>query len=332
MKNEAMTLQDFGETHDVAITVLVDNHADLIVKSTDEVKYHTQTPLLAEHGFSALVDLKDAGLRILWDAGITRIALLENIQRMKIDPQTIDLMALSHGHGDHTAAFTDVIKAMALHPEPKKWDHLPTADEVEDWGSQDRKPLIAHPAAFYERWVQRDNGEMYGPLQPAPRAEWEAAGADVILTEDPYQLGPGCWTTGVVPRLSFEHAGVSKRLLSRQGDTYHKNLIEDDQAIVINVKDKGLVVLSGCAHSGIVNTVNYAQRISGVDKIWAIIGGFHLAPASDEDIQKTIDTVKGYQPHLVVPTHCTGFRAIQQFALQMADVFKLGVVGATYLF
>jgi glyoxylase-like metal-dependent hydrolase (beta-lactamase superfamily II) len=111
-------IKNFGHTQTATITVLVDNRADLIVKSTDTVRRYTKEPLLAEHGLAALIELgdrsdrSDAGVRILWDAGMTHIALLENMRRMQIDPATIDVIALSHGHGDHTAAMTEVIKAM----------------------------------------------------------------------------------------------------------------------------------------------------------------------------------------------------------------------------
>ncbi len=98
---------DFGETSDVAVTVLVDNRADLLVKPTDGVKYFMDRPLLAEHGFAALIHLKNADIRILWDAGITRISLLENMRRMEIDPSAVDKIVLSHGHPDHTGAMTD---------------------------------------------------------------------------------------------------------------------------------------------------------------------------------------------------------------------------------
>ena len=108
----------FGETSDVAVTILIDNRADLIVESTETVKVFTDKPLLAEHGFAALVDLRDVGVRILWDAGITSIALPENMARMEIEPGSIDVIALSHGHHDHTAALTAVIRAMALRPKP----------------------------------------------------------------------------------------------------------------------------------------------------------------------------------------------------------------------
>jgi 7,8-dihydropterin-6-yl-methyl-4-(beta-D-ribofuranosyl)aminobenzene 5'-phosphate synthase len=93
-----------------------------------------------------------------------------------------------------------------------------------------------------------------------------------------------------------------------------------------------LVVLSGCAHRGIVNTVQRAREISGVERVWAILGGFHLAPESDETITQTIDTLAEVGPQMVVPSHCTGFRAIAEFARRMPEVFVLGTVGTKYVF
>ena len=326
------SIENFGETQNVEITVLVDNRADLMVKSTDTVKRYNDEALLAEHGFSALIDLQDAGVRILWDAGITRIALMENMRRMEIDPAVIDKIAISHGHGDHTAAVTDVLEAIGARPEPRKWGADATPEEIRRWVQSHRVPLVAHPAIFRERWGIDEDGTRYGPVLPPPRAEWEAAGAQVILSTDPYPLGPGCWTTGAVPRRSFETAGTPKSIAYREGDALVRDTIEDDQAIVINVRDKGLVVLAGCAHSGIVNTVNYAREISAVDKVWAILGGFHLGRASDEQIQRTIDAVKAFAPTVVAPSHCSGFGAISEFARRMPEQFVLGVVGTKYLF
>ncbi len=325
-------IKEFGENEQLSITILVDNKADLIVESTDTIKYFRDEPLLAEHGFSALLRLGDDYLNILWDAGVSNVALIENLRRMKIAPSLIDKIALSHGHGDHYAALTGVLSQMDLQPEGKEWQEPVTASEVENWLEERRIPLVAHPAAFRERWGVNDDGTKVGPFMPPPKGEWEAAGAKIILSEDPYQLGPGCWTTGYVPRRSFEKSGRPERLFYRQGDTFLPDDLEEDQAIVINVKEKGLVVLSGCAHSGIVNTVNYAREISGIDKVWAIIGGFHLARSDSEEIKRTIDNIRDVRPELIVPCHCTGFQAICQFATQMPDVFKEGVVGATYLF
>jgi 7,8-dihydropterin-6-yl-methyl-4-(beta-D-ribofuranosyl)aminobenzene 5'-phosphate synthase len=325
-------IENFGETQNVEVTVLVDNRADLLVKSTDTVKRFTDEPLLAEHGFAALIELKDAGTTILWDAGISSTALMENVERMEIDLTTIDKIALSHGHGDHYAAMTNVLQEIAGRPDSREWDKDVTAEEIQSWIESLKMPLIAHPAAFRERWgIDDEEGKKYGP-GIVPRAEWEAAGANVILSEGPYPLGPGCWTTGAVPRRSFEKAGTGPSRAYRVGDEFIRDYMDDDQSIVINVRDKGLVVVSGCAHSGIVNTVNYAQEISGVDQVWAVLGGFHLAPADDDEIQRTIDEIKKVKPTLVAPSHCTGFKAISQFAIQMPDEFVLGVVGTKYLF
>ncbi len=323
---------DFGQTTDVAVTVLVDNRADLMVESTDTIKYFNDEPLLAEHGFAALIHLKSAGMRILWDAGITNLALVENMKRMKISPAAIDTIAISHGHRDHIAAMLDVLAAMDLAPKAKEWPADSSMEEMASYAQGRRLPLIAHPAAFRERWSLDDDGKKHGPYPGPRKAEWEAARAKVITSEGPYRLGPGCWTTGHVPRRSFESSGLPTKMYFRQGQKLIRDSLEEDQAIAINVKDKGLVVVSGCAHSGIVNTVEHARQISGVDQVWAIIGGFHLGRSKDEEVQRTIDEIRQLKPHMIVPSHCTGFKAINQFAAQMPEVFAPGVVGATYLF
>ena len=217
-------IEDFGQTSEVEITVLVDNRADLLVRSADTVKRFTDEPLLGEHGFAALVDLKEAGLRILWDAGISQIVLLENVRRMEIDLATVDMIALSHGHGDHYASMTRVIQQIAKRPEPREWPKDAPLEEIHAWAQVRSVPLIAHPAAFRERWAIAKDGKKFGP-HLVPRAEWEAAGAEIILSSGPYRLGPGCWTTGSVPRHSFERAGTPSSMAYRQGDQFPRRAI-----------------------------------------------------------------------------------------------------------
>jgi 7,8-dihydropterin-6-yl-methyl-4-(beta-D-ribofuranosyl)aminobenzene 5'-phosphate synthase len=323
-------VEDFGAVEGVSITVLIDNRAELMVKSTDTVKRFTDKPLLAEHGFAALIDL-DTGARILWDAGMTELALPENARRRGIGLATIDLIALSHGHDDHFTAMTHVLHACGRSHGPRTWGKEATMDEIRQWVQGAAVPLVVHPAAFRERWGIGKDGKKHGPLV-VPRAEWEAAGAGIVLSEGPYSLAPGCWVTGEVPRQSFERSGVPDALHYRKGDRFVRDHLEDDQSIVLNVRRKGLVVLTGCAHSGIVNTVRYAQEISGVERVWAVMGGFHLARASRANVQQTINAIKALAPALVVPTHCTGFEASRAFAAQMPEQFVLGTVGTTYLF
>jgi 7,8-dihydropterin-6-yl-methyl-4-(beta-D-ribofuranosyl)aminobenzene 5'-phosphate synthase len=312
-KAGGVNMGQFGMVEEVKITILVDNRADLIVESNETVKFFTESPLLAEHGFSALVHLPGPDLKILWDAGVTRVAL-------------------SHGHHDHFAALADFLSAMNLKVESKEWAEPVTSAEIDAWLDARRVPVIAHPAAFRERWRVKKDGTKVGPFVPPPRLEWESLGAKIELSEGPYRLGPGCWTTGYIPRKSFEKSGRPTQLVYRQGEKFYPDDLEEDQAIVLHIRGKGLIVLSGCAHSGIINTVNYARDISGVDRVWAIIGGFHLARSSEEEIQHTIASVKTFQPEIVVPCHCTGFQAMSAFSRQMPGEFIPGVVGATYPF
>jgi 7,8-dihydropterin-6-yl-methyl-4-(beta-D-ribofuranosyl)aminobenzene 5'-phosphate synthase len=323
---------DVGSVDEVALTVLVDNKADLIVKSTEEIRYFTEKPLLAEHGFSVLIQLDNSKEKILWDAGVSKVALMENMRRMKVDFGSISKIALSHGHSDHYTAMTNLIKELDKLPKSKTWGESAAFGEIEDWLEEARIPLVAHPAAFRERWRKKDDGAMVGPYLPPPEQEWRAAGAKLVLSEQPYQLAPGCWTTGFVPRNSFEESGRSSSSYYRVDSDFLPDDLEDDQAIVINVRDKGLIVLSGCAHSGIVNTVNYARDFTGVETVYAVLGGFHLARTGEDEIDQTIKAIKSIGPKLVCASHCTGFRAIGRFAHEMPDAFVEGVVGTTYLF
>jgi 7,8-dihydropterin-6-yl-methyl-4-(beta-D-ribofuranosyl)aminobenzene 5'-phosphate synthase len=324
--------QPFGEVEDVEVTILVDNRADLIVESTETVKRYSEKPLLAEHGFSALIDLKSVPSRVLWDTGVAPGTMLENMKRMEVDPKSIEKIVISHGHGDHTAGVSSLLKAMDIGPVTEEWESDASPEELVKGTEWERIPLIAHPAAFRERWSFSEEGKIYGPGLPPPQDEWKALGAEIILSEGPYQLSPGCWTTGEVPRLSFEKSGRPSSLRYREGNNFLPDDIEEDQAIIIHVKDKGLVVVSGCAHSGIVNTVKYAMEISGVDEVWAILGGFHLARSPEDELAMTIEEIKKIKPKLIAPSHCTGFTAMCRFASEMPEAFTYGVVGTKYLF
>lgn len=329
-----MSAQKTAELTNLSVTALVDNMTDMLLQSKDGVKRYTQEsgrPLLAEHGLSFLVEIKDPGIKILMDAGITQVTLLENMDRMGIDPQTIQKIVVSHGHPDHIMSMTKLIKKIAGIPQPQNWDEKTTNEDIQEWMNGQKVPVICHSATYRERWKLFPNGTKYGPMI-TPIQEWEAAGAKMVISDEPYPLAEGCWTTGGVPRKTFETAGTPKIFAYRDSEGFHRDFVDDDQAIVANVKDKGLVIIAGCAHSGILNTVNHAKAFTGIDKVYGIIGGFHLISSTPEEIQRTVDEVKALSPHIIVPTHCTGFPAIVQFATQMPEQFVLGVVGTTYTF
>jgi 7,8-dihydropterin-6-yl-methyl-4-(beta-D-ribofuranosyl)aminobenzene 5'-phosphate synthase len=327
-----MKASEFGHVRKARITILMDNRADLLAQNMRGVRYFNRQPLLAEHGFSALVRLKDPDMTILWDAGVTRHALLENMRRMKISPGLIEKIALSHGHSDHYMGLGEVLRAISPLDEPREWNPPVCADDVESWLMKRRIPLVLHPAALRERWAEKDDGTMQGPFEAPPALEWESLGARIIKSEGPYQLAPGCWTSGFIPRRSFEKSGRWDKLRYREGDVFLADDLEEDQAIVIHVKGKGLVVLSGCAHAGIVNTVQHAREISGIDRVWAILGGFHLARANTQEMRNTVAHIQALSPKLVMPMHCTGLAGIRLFAAEMPQAFVEGLVGITLSF
>ncbi|HUS70076.1 MAG TPA: MBL fold metallo-hydrolase [Anaerolineae bacterium] len=297
-----------AETADVAITVVVDNYSNVLLKSQPGVdRYEEDEPVLAEHGFSVHIRLGALGPQILLDAGFSQVALPHNLSLLGIDARAVDQVVISHGHPDHTGAL-EIFLRLA-------WK---------------RTPVVVHPDAFLERWDQLSDGSKEGPWQQ-DRQVWENAGAEIVSLVEPYELAPGCLATGPIHRRTdFEKVAASA--LYRQGTEFVSDPIRDDQAVVINVREKGLVVIAGCAHSGIVNTVVYAQEISGVDRLWAVVGGFHLDGAAQDKVRRTVAELKALGPHLVMPCHCTGFEAARRFAEKMPGQFLLGAVGTTLKF
>jgi 7,8-dihydropterin-6-yl-methyl-4-(beta-D-ribofuranosyl)aminobenzene 5'-phosphate synthase len=291
------------------ITILVDNYSNTILKGQEGVErmdQHESVPL-AEHGFSALIELKGKDEALLLDAGYTPQALPHNLEAMKIDPRIVDQVIVSHGHPDHVAALVPLIRMVG---KPL--------------------PVWVAPEIFRERWTVRKDGHKIGPRQ-VPREEWESAGAQVQLVEGSVQLSDGCWITGPVPRRTDFEKGMPHARY-REGDELIHDDIPDDQSVVLNISGKGLVVLSGCSHAGILNILHYAREIAGVDRIWAVLGGFHLTGARNSLIERTVQEVKAMEPRLVAPMHCTGFEATELLAREMPEAFVLNSVGTRYRF
>ena len=147
----------------------------------------------------------------------------------------------------------------------------------------------------------------------------------------PVEMIPGAYLTGNIER-AVPYEKVPPVLLIERGEKTEPDDFRGEQAIFFNIRGKGLVVLSGCAHAGIVNTVRQARKVSGIEKIDAVIGGFHLINANPEIIKKTLDDIKAMKPDCVVPTHCTGFEAIAAFKREMPDEFSLNTAGTRYTF
>jgi 7,8-dihydropterin-6-yl-methyl-4-(beta-D-ribofuranosyl)aminobenzene 5'-phosphate synthase len=163
------------------------------------------------------------------------------------------------------------------------------------------------------------------------RDELASLGADIVDSVSPVSLCDNTLlVTGQVERTSTFEKGFPSAYLLRDGKE-ETDAIMDDQSLIIHLKGKGLVVISGCAHAGIVNTVNYARKITGVEAIHAIIGGFHLSgPAFEPIIDQTIAELSKMDPKVMVPMHCTGWKAMERFAQAFPSSFVLNSVGSRF--
>jgi 7,8-dihydropterin-6-yl-methyl-4-(beta-D-ribofuranosyl)aminobenzene 5'-phosphate synthase len=263
----------------------------------------------AEHGFSMLVTVTRAGRdhHLLFDAGITPDGLCENMRRLGLSPFDIELVVLSHGHFDHVTGLDGFIRAVG----------------------PANLPLIVHPGAFTKRRFAIP-GVLEFELPPPSRGALQDAGLDIIERRQPSLLfDNSVLITGEVDRTSdFEH-GLPFHEALTDGSWAPDPLVLDDQALIVNVAGHGLVVLTGCGHAGIVNIVRYARRLTGIDTVAAIVGGFHLSgPAFEPIIKPTVDALAEIGAEAIIPAHCTGWRAAHALAQAMPHAYIYNSVGS----
>jgi len=253
---------------------------------------------LAEWGISILIEVD--GMKILVDTGLS-FSAVHNAKLLGVDLSTIDRIVLSHGHADHTGGLRDVLKIKG---------------EVE---------VIAHPDIWAARYVQRDQKEVQYCGIPFSREESESWGARFNLSREPIYITDNVLTTGEIPMLS-SYEKIENNLFVKENDTLCQDPLADDLALVIDT-DFGLVVILGCAHRGIVNTLRQAQQLTGKELVYAVIGGTHLYRASKERIEKTIVDLKKMGVQRLGVSHCTGFHAAAQMAQEFEGVFFLNNAG-----
>jgi 7,8-dihydropterin-6-yl-methyl-4-(beta-D-ribofuranosyl)aminobenzene 5'-phosphate synthase len=313
----------------VTITALVDNYFDLLLTDQGPAKRiglpTTDTPRVAamaleegrapdspfaEHGFSAMISPRsgDREHRLLFDTGMSPDGLIENMRRLGHSPKELEAIVLSHGHLDHTTGMDGLMRTLG----------------------RTSLPVFLHPEAWSKRRLLLPGREPFELPTPSKSAI-KGAGFEIIEQKQPSFLFDGSLLiTGEVDRTTEFEKGMPIQQAWRDGEWQPDPLVLDDQAAILNVRDKGLVVITGCGHAGIVNILRYARKLTGVERVYAVIGGFHLGGPFEAIIPQVCDALAELDPQVIVPAHCTGWKAVHAFAARFPNAFIQNSVGTQF--
>lgn len=309
------------EVESIEITCLQDNYVEMTAQDSTEIVSRAslakdgviRNSIQAEHGFSAIVRTCSEGSwrTVLFDFGFSREGAANNAKLLGVPMGEVECLALSHGHSDHTGGIGALLEM--------------TGKEGLDF--------VCHPGVFLTpRYLEPFPGfKMHFPH--FSRESLEEKGLKVVESVEPL-LFPGDQVLflGEISRKTDFEKGFPIAYRDINGEK-EWDPIEDDTALAINLKGKGLVVVSGCAHSGIVNTLLHAKEVTGIDRIHAVIGGFHLSgPLFEPIMERTAEELLKLEPDFVVPCHCTGRKAIMLMEQKMADRFILNMSGTKLTF
>jgi 7,8-dihydropterin-6-yl-methyl-4-(beta-D-ribofuranosyl)aminobenzene 5'-phosphate synthase len=253
---------------------------------------------LGEHGFAALIE-RD-GHSILFDTGGGH-TLLQNAQRMNLDLRGVEQVILSHGHYDHAGGLWPLLQNCG----PKR--------------------VLAHPAVFTPRYAIREGGHRSIGI-PYSEEFLTGIGASFDYSDAFREVAPGVFLTGEVPRLTSFETGDAALFCDSSG--CRRDQVLDDQSLVI-VTAKGLLLLLGCCHAGLVNTVEMARQKTGVSELYGVVGGCHLAFSSQAQIDATVKVLRGYGIKKICAAHCTGFEAAARLAREFPGAIRSAHVGYT---
>lgn len=304
----------------IEIVTLVDNYVDLLLESTERITRPARAKggeivrdtLVGEHGLSLLVTVwqGEERHRILFDTGYTGIPLLHNAQHLGQDLRDIEALVLSHAHMDHTGALDRFLDFLGR-----------------------PVPLVVHPSAFlFPRYVERDGERQQFP-RTLVRSDLEAREVEVVESKNPVPLAGGLvLVSGEVERRTGFEKGMPNAFFERDGEVL-KDDTPDDQSLVMRLKGRGLVIVSGCSHAGIINTILHARKIAGEEKVHAVMGGFHLnGPLYEPIVGRTLDELRKVNPEVLVPMHCTGWATIHRIEDAFPSATVLNSVGSTVRF
>src|SRR3984957_21063978 len=314
------------EVDEVAVTTMVDNTFDVLLASAHGVSRTSSgagraparqfadgeaiAGLRAEHGFSALVTVRTgtSSSTLLFDTGASPDALAVNAGRLGIDVGGLQAVVLSHGHYDHAGGFDGLARLRG----------------------RSGLPLTVHPAVWTRRRTELPGGQAL-EMPTLSRGALEREGFQVIERRQPALLAGATLVTGEGDRVTeFERGMPPQHQAWDSRGWRHDPAVIDDQALVINVRGRGLVVITGCGHAGVVNIIRQAMRLTGVSRLLAVIGGFHLSgPYFEPVIEPTIAALTELAPELIVPAHCTGWRAQHRLAAALPAAWVQSSVGTT---
>jgi 7,8-dihydropterin-6-yl-methyl-4-(beta-D-ribofuranosyl)aminobenzene 5'-phosphate synthase len=304
----------FSAVDRLTLTIITDNYYDALRPDPPMGKRFRALPgvcIHAEHGFSCHLEGISNGKSscLMFDYGLNPLSVMQNMELLGIDVGKIDAFGLSHGHFDHWGGLLTILGR-----------------------ARPGTPLYVGEEVFARRFSRRPGSMDLIDLGRLDKEAIEQQGiAEIVGASKPIEVMSGCYLTGEIERVTDYEQG-SPNLVIQKGDSFEQDHFRGEQAVVCNIKGKGLVILSGCAHAGIVNTVRHAQKISGIDKVHAVIGGFHLANATTAIITETVSDMKQMAPDYIIPAHCTGFEAIARLAVAMPDQCILNTAGTRYVF
>ena len=258
--------------------------------------------LIGEHGLSFLIETR--GHRLLFDTG-QYLALENNARILGTKLTDVDAVILSHGHYDHTGGLKHLLNCNS------------------------RFSLYAHPDVFARKLMKR-KGRYREIGIPIGKNDLVKNGVELVLDSVPVEIAPGILTTGEIP-LESEFESVAKGFfVAKRGRKVHDGLA-DDLALVL-LTDKGPVVVLGCSHRGVINTLNHVRNIIGEKSIYAVMGGLHLVKTTGKKLETVIQHLKQFDLQKIMVGHCTGNHAIQTLYNQFKDKVILNTVGNVITF